>query len=186
MKKRRLSEWFKLLERRLLPFNPIPEGGDCWAGVGAILTLGKEILLVKRAVRPGDPWSGDWAMPGGKWKRGDANLYESIKREVMEETSVDISNLRPVGWLPPRSPRIRPELKIMPLVLLTSDRLNIVLNDELTDYRWVYLPSLVCEKRVINTPRSKVFTDVYLINDDNIVWGITARIIQEIIDCIKL
>jgi len=177
-----LSEWTSRLERCLLPLNPIPQGGDYWAGVAAILTLDKEVLLVKRAVRPGDPWSGDWAMPGGKWRKGDANLYESIKREVMEETSIDISSLRPAGWLPPRSPRISPEMKIMPLILLTSSRLKIVLNDELTDYCWVSLTSLVCEKRVMKTSRGEELTDVYLLDETNVVWGITARIIQELID----
>ena len=181
-----MSEWTSRLERCLLPLNPIPQGGDYWAGVAAILTLDKEVLLVKRAVRPGDPWSGDWAMPGGKWRKGDANLYESIKREVMEETSIDISSLRPAGWLPPRSPRIRPEMKIMPLILLTSSRLKIVLNDELTDYCWASLTSLVCEKRVMKTPRGEELTDVYLLDETNVVWGITARIIQELIDCAGL
>jgi len=181
-----LSEWTSRLERCLLPLNPIPQGGDYWAGVAAILTLDKEVLLVKRAVRPGDPWSGDWAMPGGKWRKGDANLYESIKREVMEETSIDISSLRPAGWLPPRSPRISPEMKIMPLILLTSSRLKIVLNDELTDYCWVSLTSLVCEKRVMKTSRGEELTDVYLLDETNVVWGITARIIQELIDCAGL
>jgi len=171
------------LEKCLLPFRPIPEGGEYWAGVAAILTLDREILLVKRADRPGDPWSGDWAMPGGRWKKGDPNLYECIRREVMEEVSIDISSLRPAGWLPPRSPRLMPELKIMPLILFTDSRLDIALNDELTDYCWASLTNLVCEKRVIHTSRGETLTDVYLLGGDNIVWGLTARIIQEIISC---
>lgn len=174
------------LARCLLPLSPIPAGGREWAGIAAILTLNKEALLVKRAVKPGDPWSGDWAMPGGKWKEKDANLYECIRREVLEETSIDISMLEPLGWLPPRSPRVRPEMKIMPLVLLTNNRLKVVLNDELTDFCWASLPNLACEKRVVNTPRGEVLTDVYPLGGDEFVWGITARIIQELIDCFNL
>lgn len=181
-----MSEWYKYLAKCLLPLSPIPEGGRDWAGIAAILTPSKEALLVKRAVRTGDPWSGDWAMPGGKWKEGDANLYECIRREVMEETSIDISTLEPLGWLPPRSPRVRPELKIMPLILLSDDRLDVMLNDELTDYCWAPLQALIPEKRIVNTPRGEALTDVFLLDKNEFVWGLTARIIQEIINCAGL
>ncbi|MEM2003356.1 MAG: NUDIX domain-containing protein [Nitrososphaerota archaeon] len=181
-----MSEWHKYLTRCLLPLNPIPSGGHNWAGIAAIITSSKEALLVKRAVRPGDPWSGDWAMPGGRWRDGDTNLYECIRREVLEETSIDISMLEALGWLPERSPRVRPELKIMPLVLLTNSRLSVILNDELTDYCWASLQKLVYEKRVVNTPRGEILTDVYLLSGGEFVWGLTARIIQEITNCIQL
>lgn len=180
-----MTEWIVKLSKCLLPFNPAPKGGDNWAGVATILTKDAEVLLVKRAERTSDPWSGDWAMPGGKWNVNDVNLYDTIRREVMEETSIDLSQLVPIGWLPLRSPNIRPELKIMPLVLLTSNKPHVVINEELKDYRWVALSKLVFERRYMKIMRGEVLADVYSMNN-NIIWGITARIIQEILSCIEL
>ncbi len=179
-----MTEWLVKLSKCLLPFNPVPTGGDNWAGVAAILTLELEVLLVKRAEKPSDPWSGDWAMPGGKWSGHDTDLYDTIRREVMEETSIDLSSLLPIGWLPPRSPRIRPELKIMPLILLTSNKPPVVINEELKDYRWVALRNLVFERRYMKSMRGEVLADVYSMDKNNIIWGITARIIKEILSCI--
>ena len=56
-------------------------GVDANAGVAVIfrMNLGKlELLLVKRAVIPGDPWSGDMAFPGGKKGVQDEDILMSI------------------------------------------------------------------------------------------------------------
>jgi 8-oxo-dGTP pyrophosphatase MutT (NUDIX family) len=54
--------------------------------VAALVTCGGKVLLLKRAE---DPGKGLWAFPGGYIERGD-DPYETIKREVMEETGIEI------------------------------------------------------------------------------------------------
>lgn len=46
------------------------------------------ILLIRRADRPGDPWAGHWALPGGRREAGDADLLATCLREVAEEVGL--------------------------------------------------------------------------------------------------
>src|SRR4051812_3842337 len=55
------------------------------AAVAAILrdaAEGPEILFIRRAEHPQDPWSGHMAFPGGREEPGDADLLETAIRET--------------------------------------------------------------------------------------------------------
>lgn len=54
--------------------------------VAAIIMRDGEILLVRRGSEPG---IGKWSVPGGSVEIGET-LVEAIKREVMEETGLEI------------------------------------------------------------------------------------------------
>lgn len=58
-------------------------------GVGAVVFRGDKVLLIKRG-RP--PFRGRWSIPGGKLHHGEA-LHEAVRREVREETGVEIGSL---------------------------------------------------------------------------------------------
>jgi 8-oxo-dGTP diphosphatase len=64
---------------RVYPERPI-------VGVGAIVLDGDRVLLVKRAH---EPLKGEWSVPGGAVDVGET-LEEAIRREVREETCLDI------------------------------------------------------------------------------------------------
>jgi 8-oxo-dGTP pyrophosphatase MutT (NUDIX family) len=57
------------------------------AAVALIITKcnSPSILLLRRAKNSQDPWSGQWAFPGGKWAIGDADLIDTSIRETYEE-----------------------------------------------------------------------------------------------------
>lgn len=67
-------------------------------------TLGDEdindlkILLIKRAVRPGDRWSGDLAFPGGHLSENESD-YEAVCRETLEEVGLDLKDKSKYIWL---------------------------------------------------------------------------------------
>ena len=67
-------------------------------GVGAIIEdeTGR-ILLVKHKPERGGFWQGKWICPGGELELGET-IEEGIKREVKEETQLEIDLLAP---LPP-------------------------------------------------------------------------------------
>jgi 8-oxo-dGTP pyrophosphatase MutT (NUDIX family) len=49
-----------------------------------------EVLLIRRAERPGDPWSGHMAFPGGHFEPEDADLHATAMRETFEEVGIDL------------------------------------------------------------------------------------------------
>ena len=67
-------------------------------GVGAVIEdEDNRILLVKHIPERGGFWQGKWICPGGKLEFGET-IEEGIKREVKEETQLEIDLVTP---LPP-------------------------------------------------------------------------------------
>jgi ADP-ribose pyrophosphatase YjhB (NUDIX family) len=56
-------------------------------GVGAIVWRGNEVLMIRRA---NPPRAGQWSLPGGAQELGET-IAEAAKREVFEETGLDIA-----------------------------------------------------------------------------------------------
>jgi 8-oxo-dGTP pyrophosphatase MutT (NUDIX family) len=50
-----------------------------------------ELLLIKRAEREGDPWSGHMALPGGRSDPADADAEQTAVRETLEEVGIDLA-----------------------------------------------------------------------------------------------
>ena len=65
-------------------------------GVGAVIEDGTgRILLVKHVPERGGFWQGKWICPGGELELGET-IEEGIKREVREETQLEIDLVRPL------------------------------------------------------------------------------------------
>ncbi len=64
--------------------------------VGAVVFNGEgEVLLVKHIPERGGFWQGRWICPGGKLDLGEA-IADGIRREVHEETGLEIGLLEPL------------------------------------------------------------------------------------------
>lgn len=64
--------------------------------VGAVIQDDKNrILLVKHKEERGGYWQGKWICPGGELEVGE-EIEEGIKREVKEETNLDIELMKPL------------------------------------------------------------------------------------------
>jgi len=65
-------------------------------GVGAVVEDGAgRILLVKHIPQRGGFWQGKWICPGGELELGET-IEEGIKREVREETQLEIDLVSPM------------------------------------------------------------------------------------------
>ncbi len=72
------------------PSGPTPAGPEALAAVALIRVRGPdpEYLLLRRAANPNDPWSGHFALPGGRREASDRNLLDTCIRETLEECGV--------------------------------------------------------------------------------------------------
>jgi mutator protein MutT len=68
---------------RAYPSQPV-------AGVGAIVLQQDEVLLVRRG---NEPQKGLWSAPGGALELGES-LQQGVRREVLEETGVEVRVLQ--------------------------------------------------------------------------------------------
>jgi 8-oxo-dGTP pyrophosphatase MutT (NUDIX family) len=73
-------------------FQSIPLEDPKYA-VAIIVSDNDEILLIERATREGDHWSGHMAFPGGKKESDDQNLETTARRETLEEVGLQLDIL---------------------------------------------------------------------------------------------
>lgn len=142
-----------------------------------------ELLLMRRAVREGDPWSGQIGLPGGRFDVSDPSLEHTALRETFEEVGIDLrrdgSVLGQLDELRPRTPAL-PPIIVRPFVCALHGEARIVTNDEVAELRWVRLGELFLpEARVRTSVRVRdiqMKVDAYQVGDFT-VWGMTERIL---------
>lgn len=142
-----------------------------------------ELLLIRRAERADDPWSGQIGLPGGGIDPTDTSLEHTAIRETREEVGLDlVSHGRVLGTLDdlrPRTPHL-PSIIVRPFVTVYTGDPAVTISGEVAEARWVPLSALRRpEARVRTTVLARGFTlDVDAVqHEDFIIWGMTARIL---------
>jgi len=137
-----------------------------------------ELLLVKRAEATGDPWSGDMAFPGGKKMPEDRSLVDTVAREVLEETGIDLRNAEAVGYMEPLFSSVRKNLRVQPIVYSFQEKPEVHLNYELTKHMWAPLNALRLSRcqTVVKGWEGPVFRI-----GGEVVWGLTYRMLEKIL-----
>jgi 8-oxo-dGTP pyrophosphatase MutT (NUDIX family) len=109
-----------------------------WAAV-AIVLRGDDVLLVRRASRSGDPWSGHWAFPGGFGHPEDVDPAATARRESAEELGLALAS--PVTELRRRwivDPWRRRWVALVPVVFrIDGDPSLLPAPDEVAEVRWI-------------------------------------------------
>lgn len=145
------------------------------------------VLLIVRAERTGDPWSGHLACPGGRREPEDADLLATAIRETCEEVGLDLSRTRnPIQLddLAPLMPTAFPIL-VRPFLFLLTSEPPLRLNAEVARYQWVPLGRLAAKgaRRVtaIDIVGAIQRVEGYRL-DQGLLWGLTERIVTPLVE----
>ena len=193
---------FATLIEKIIPRLAVYEGdvsedeGVRRAAVALVLreNVGEaELLVIKRAERERDHWSGHLALPGGRAQGEDADLRATAVRETREEVGLDLeAGGRVLGPLPvvtPQSP-YAPRVSVAPFVAVAPRQYHaaagggspkgLELNHEVAAAFWVPVSLLS------GSGRSQVFRMVFAgverewpayPSEHGPIWGITERIL---------
>ncbi len=174
-----------LLRRALGARAPlrVEEPGRRLAAVAVVVVPEPDsVLLIRRAERLGDPWSGQVGLPGGGFDPADVDLLRTAVRETCEEVGVDLAEAECVGSLDDVAPRtpVLPPVTVRPFVFCLPHRPALTLSEEVAHAFWTELDHLrrpgvrvTRSLPVVGTPRT---IEGYLIGED-FVWGMTERIL---------
>jgi 8-oxo-dGTP pyrophosphatase MutT (NUDIX family) len=144
------------------------------------------ILLIRRAERSGDPWSGHIALPGGRRDAADPDLIGTAIRETQEELGIPLTREDLAGSLEdvvPRTP-VLPPIAVRPHVFILPAQPAVIPNDEVASAQWVTIDYLLRPNthhpvRLDIGGQSRQVQAYQL--EDGIVWGMTERILTSLI-----
>jgi 8-oxo-dGTP pyrophosphatase MutT (NUDIX family) len=145
-----------------------------------------EVLLIQRADREGDPWSGQVALPGGRRQSEDATLQDTAIRETLEETGVDLAEhglvLGTLDELRPRTP-VLPPIIVTPFVAVAPPDLALQISDELSDAFWTPWSTFAdpghIDESTVNVRGASWKVASYLVGQ-RVVWGMTERMLRQL------
>jgi 8-oxo-dGTP pyrophosphatase MutT (NUDIX family) len=147
-----------------------------------------ELLMIRRALYDGDPWSGHIACPGGRREEGDPSLEHTAIRETWEETGVDLDRdgrlLGTLDEVHPRTPRL-PPLIIRPYVFAVGGELTVTPSPEVAEAFWVPLPLLAdpsAAGEATFVDRGIERTERGFRLGEHVIWGLTERILRQFIE----
>lgn len=171
------------------PDDPPPGAGQILqAAVAVVVRAGPEleVLLIKRARREGDPWSGHMALPGGRRDPRDPSLLDTAVRETREETGLPLEesgvHLGRLETIKPLSPQL-PRLSVTPHVFgVPSETSASPASPEVDAVHWVSLERLrhPDTRGTVEIPLpggGRAFPCLRVAGD--VVWGLTYRILDD-------
>jgi 8-oxo-dGTP pyrophosphatase MutT (NUDIX family) len=172
------------------PADPVPVAATTRGGDN-VAAPPLDLLLIKRAAHPRDPWSGHMALPGGRRDDDDASLAWTAIRETREETGVRLPGPASRGFLgtlplvAPQSRRL-PAMRISPFVFAVDAGVEAtVASDEVADVHWISLARLrnpATRNTVpIRFPDATRRFPCYQVAGEA-VWGLTYRILTDLLE----
>jgi len=155
--------------------------------VGQPIQEGDQFLLIKRAERTGDPWSGQVAFPGGRVEEVDVSFAATAVRETGEEVGIDLTRSEFLGYMDPFVPRNR-MVRVVPAVYALTETVSAHPSPEVSSHRWVPFAELLLsvKNRGLETVGEAPGIAVPSFRfGDYVVWGLTERILTSLAEMVE-
>ncbi|MDX1736081.1 MAG: CoA pyrophosphatase [Halioglobus sp.] len=150
------------------------------------------ILMIKRAERKGDPWSGHMAFPGGRMDDADANGFEVARRETAEEVGLELGEndvcLGRLSEISARPGRRSLGMVVSPFVFHLQRDVSFTPNHEVAEVVWVPLEFLLNEDNrgsmVWEFKGASIPLPCYWY-EGRCIWGLSLMMLYELMDLIE-
>ncbi|MDX1631237.1 MAG: CoA pyrophosphatase [Thermoanaerobaculia bacterium] len=155
---------------------------------------GLEVLFIRRAEHPEDPWSGHMAFPGGRVDSEDAGPLDAALRETHEEIGLDLQRRAPELGKLPAIPVIgrgrRLPMVIHPFVFaVPPSDVELSLNYEVEEALWI--PARLLGDRARRGAflwrNGRTPARIYMPCLDHRgrrIWGLTLRMVDDLVEVI--
>ena len=145
------------------------------------------LLLIRRADRADDPWSGQMGLPGGRRHTNDPDLLATARRETLEEVGLGLPESTVLGRLDDVAP-LTPTTNtvvVRPYVFALDARRTLAQNAEVARALWVELdelrlPHLYRPVTLELRGQFRTFPAYHL--ESGVVWGLTERILTPLLE----
>ena len=165
------------------------------AAVALVVAPGPEgwsLLMMKRADREGDPWSGHMSFPGGHVEPSDADHLHAAMREASEEMGLELKRRHCLGELSPvSSPRVKagPKRRVVRAFVFTlAEQPELTLNAEAASAHWFPMRQLLGDEgrgqfrfewqgNAMQLPRIDL--------QEQRIWGMSLGMLDELLQRIR-
>lgn len=181
------------LKKKLAARRPkrLSEEGASLASVTLILSPSAsgnlEILFIRRAAHPKDPWSGQIGLPGGRRDKEDEDRLATALRETREEAGIELGPSLLLGELDDLLPGniTRPPIIVRPFVFSIKKRPKIIPSAEIAGHFWAAPEKLIRSEKetTVLAGGSRRRVGAYCVGS-HAIWGMTRRIITPFLELI--
>jgi 8-oxo-dGTP pyrophosphatase MutT (NUDIX family) len=153
---------------------------------GELKPLETEVLLIRRADRVGDPWSGQMAFPGGHQDSRDPDLLATAIRETAEEVGLDLRQHELLAALDEHAATLAggfTGMVIAPFVFALASEPVLQPNHEVASIVWAPLGKMArgeldTQHELFRNGETMRFP-AYGVGP-HVVWGLTHRMLQNL------
>jgi 8-oxo-dGTP pyrophosphatase MutT (NUDIX family) len=181
------------LAMRLAAYRPRIEEDPGWAQAAVALVCvpaPDAILMIRRAERAGDPWSGQMGLPGGRRGYQDEDLLATAIREAREEVGIALAPHHLLGALDDLTPvtPVLPRVMVRPYVFRLEQRPDLIPNAEVAHAAWVEIGAFLAEgvyaSWEVEALGRRMRRPGYQLPHGT-VWGLTERILTPLFATIR-